>query len=458
MNYTDFINNKFTTNKTEGFDVDFINPHLFDFQQALVRWSLKKGKSALFEDCGLGKTIQELEWAHHVNLKTGKPVLILAPLAVSKQTKEEGEKFGYAVKICRDQNDITKGINITNYEKLHKFNAGEFSGIVLDESGIIKHFTGKIRNQVIDIYNRTPFKLCATATPAPNDYTELGNTCEFLDVKTRSEMLSMFFVNDTKDTGTWRLRGHASKSKFWEWLSLWSVMIQNPLDIGFDGSKFILPELNVENIIIPSKTNQYSIGIDAAKTLSERRDARFESLPERVSMAADIINKSNDIFLVWCNLNTEGEALKKAIKDSVEIKGSDTEDFKETAMIDFQKNRIKCLITKPKIAGLGINWQNCNNQIFAGLSDSFEQYYQAVRRSYRFGQKNQVNIKIITSEKEGAIVENVRRKEKDMKSMFNNMVCHMKDSMSHELSSMNGTMKTSYLSEKQMTIPKFMRC
>lgn len=457
MNYQQFIQSKFITHKTEGFDVEFINPSLFDFQQSLVRWALKKGKAALFEDCGLGKTIQELEWAHHVNLKTGKPVLILAPLAVSKQTKEEGEKFGYDVKVCQDQKDITNGINITNYEKLHKFNPREFAGVVLDESGIIKHFAGKIRNQVIDIFNRTPFKLCATATPAPNDYVELGSTSEFLNVKTSSEMRSMFFVNDTKDTGNWRLRGHASKSKFWEWIASWGVMIQNPSDIGFDGSKFILPELNVKNIVIPSKTNQYTIGIDAAKTLSERREARMESLPERVAMAADIINNSNEIHLVWCNLNAEGEALRKAIKDSIEIKGSDTEDFKETAMIDFQKNKIKCLITKPKIAGLGINWQNCSNQLFAGLSDSFEQYYQAVRRSYRFGQSNPVNIKIITSEKEGAIVENVRRKENDMKTMFQNMVKHMKSAMNHELSSFHGTMHDVYQAQKTMNLPKFMR-
>lgn len=425
MEYSDFLQKKLILHQPSGFDVnaDLLNDDLFDWQKTLVRWSLGKGRSALFEDCGLGKTPQQLEWADVVFEQERKPILIVAPLAVSAQTKREGEKFGIETKICASGDDVVNGINITNYEKLHKFDPRIFSGVVLDESSILKNFAGKIRNQIIDMFCATPYKLCCTATPAPNDYTELGNTSEFLNIMTRSEMLSMFFINDTGDTGTWRLKGHAKSSAFWKWLSSWAVLMRMPCDLGFENNGFVLPELHIHQHTI-GKVNVFT---QYAETLSDRRDARRESIKGRVECAASMVNKSDEIWLVWCDLNQESEMLKNAIKDSVEVKGSDSNEHKERAMLDFQDNKIKCLVTKPQIAGFGMNWQNCRNMAFVGLSDSYERLYQAIRRCWRFGQKNDVYAHIIVGNREGNVVENIKRKERDATQMYEQMLSNMID-------------------------------
>lgn len=455
MDYQRFLERKAIRHDPCGFITDEVNPMLFDWQQSLVKWALYKGRSALFEDCGLGKTPQQLEWAKRVNIETGKPVLILAPLAVSHQTKREGEKFGIDVNVCRTHDDVKNCINITNYEKLNHFYPQDFAGVVLDESSILKNYTGKIRNQIISTFLNTPYKLCATATPSPNDYSEIGNTSEFLGVMTRAEMLSMYFINDTGDTGTWRLKGHVKDNLFWQWIASWAVMIQFPSNIGFKNNGFVLPELKIHEHVIPYTGQKDTLFVEPASTLTERRQARKESLNERVERAASLVNESNDTWLIWCNMNDESAMLKSKIKGAVEVKGSDSSEHKEKAMLDFQKNQIKCLVTKPSIAGFGMNWQNCSNMAFVGLSDSYEQYYQAVRRCWRFGQKKSVSAHVITGEKEGAVVANIRRKERDMQAMFEGMIGNMTTLTKQELTHSSKQM-TAYIPAIEMTLPKFL--
>jgi DNA modification methylase len=394
---------------------------LFDFQRDIVKWALKIGKAAIFADCGMGKTPMQLEWSTHI---PGN-VLILAPLAVSKQTIREGIKFGVKVSYCRKQEEVKEGITITNYEMLEHFDPNYFNGIVLDESSILKSFTGKIRNQIIDKFKDTSYKLACTATPAPNDFMELGNHSEFLNIMSRTEMLSMFFINDMNTTQKWRLKGHA-ESEYWKWLCSWAVMIRKPSDLNYDDNDFILPPINHHNMIIKTdKTLEGELFTFEAKTLSERQRARKNTIKERAEKCADLINNSDNTWLVWCNLNEESKILKELINDSIEIKGSDKSNYKENMMLDFSDNKIKCLITKPSIAGFGMNWQHCNNVVFMGLSDSYEKYYQAVRRCWRFGQKKPVDVYIITADIEGAVVKNIKRKEKESMKMAKNMVEHM---------------------------------
>jgi len=459
--YQEFLRSKVIQDNATGFkvNVENLNPMLFDWQKVLVKWALYKGRSALFEDCGLGKTVQQLEWAKWVCQKTKGQVLILAPLAVSLQTKREGRKFGIRVNVCKDQDDVRSGINISNYERLHKFDTSHFAGIVLDESGIIKNFAGKIRNQVIELFQNTQYKLCCTATPSPNDFTELGNTSEFLGVMTRAEMLSMFFINDTSNTGTWRLKGHVKDNKFWEWVCSWAVMIRKPSDIGFEDGKFILPPLEIHEHVVPYYGPNKGLLVREAKTLNDRRAARKESLTERVSIAVDLANQSEDHWLMWCNLNVESELLKKSIDKSVEVKGADTQEHKETSAIWFSENNKKdkkVLVSKPRIFGFGLNFQSCNNMAFVGLSDSYEQYYQAVRRCWRFGQERTVHAHIITEEREGAVVRNIKRKESDMMKMFDGMIKHMSELTKKELVHTSKT-KTDYFPQIEMKLPTFIK-
>ena len=288
MNYEEFLKNKEIMDARSGFDPGPINPMLYDFQAAITRWALRRGRAAIFCDCGLGKTPMQLEWARHVSEHTGNAVLILAPLAVSNQTQREGVKFGIHVNICESQDDVVNGINITNYEKLHKFDPGFFSGIVLDESSILKSYSGKFRNQIIESFSRTPYKLACTATPAPNDFMELGNHSEFLNVLTRSEMLSTFFINDTANVGTWRLKGHGEE-KFWQWLCSWAVMLSKPSEIGYEDNGFVLPELNIiEHVIEYGKPLPGQLFPRKAETLNERREARRESIDEKTKIVLQL--------------------------------------------------------------------------------------------------------------------------------------------------------------------------
>lgn len=417
--YTSFLGNKTLTVDGVGFSLESgdISPTLFDFQRDIVLWALMKARSCVFAGTGLGKTLMQLEWAKHVHEHTGLPVLILAPLAVASQTVEEGAKFGISVTMCRSHDDVTGGINITNYDMLHHFTASVFGGVVLDESSILKSFTGKVRTMIIDAFIETPYKLACTATPAPNDHMELGNHAEFVGVMSRSEMLSMFFVHDGGDTSQWRLKGHSVEA-FWRWVASWAVMMTSPADLGYDGTKFDLPPLNV----IGNVVDESGYVVREAKTLSDRRAARKNSLTQRVEATAELVNGSDERWIVWCDLNDESTALTKAIPGAVEITGADSREYKTDNMMAFAAGEIRVLVTKPKIAGFGMNFQSCHNMAFVGLSDSFESYYQAVRRCWRFGQKDNVNVHVITSEAEGAVVKNINRKEKDFETMLKGMI------------------------------------
>ena len=429
MEYSDFLKNKRFVLESCGFDVDKneLNPKMYDFQKDIVRWSLAKGRSCIFADCGLGKTLMQLEWAQKIHEKTGGKILILAPLSVCEQTKREGLLFGYNVNICENQSDVVLGINITNYEKLNKFAANEFCAVVLDESSILKSFTGKVRTSIIENFNNVPYKLACTATPAPNDYMELGNHSEFCGVMTRAEMLSMFFVHDGGQTSKWRLKGHA-EGVFWQWMASWSVFIDNPRNLGYQIDGYDLPKLLINEIIVDGETP-----IGTSLSLTERRQARKDSLIMRCEKAAELVNNSSEQWLVWCDLNDESHKLHRLITDSVEVQGSDSDSHKASSMLDFGEGKIKCLVTKPKIAGFGMNWQNCHNMIFTGLSDSYEQFYQALRRCWRFGQTEKVNVYIIISAKEGCVKQNIERKQADFLKMQSEMTELTKEVTKKEL-------------------------
>jgi len=456
--YDEFLKEKLSFNQSSGFEVNIedLNPNLFDWQALLTKWSLLKGKSALFEDTGLGKTLQQLSWSDAICKHTKGAVLGYAPLAVSHQTVREGKKFGIEVHRCDGQKDVRKGINITNYERLDKFDPNSFDGIFLDESSRIKNDTAQFRNAVIESYIKTPYKLCCSATPSPNDYTELGNTAEFLGVMTMSEMKSMFFINDSGDTtASWRLKGHVLNNRFWEWLASWCVMIRKPSDIGFSDDGYVLPKLNYIEHVIPYKGKKKGFFVQQAKGLSEVRESMRETLEERCKLAAKIVNSSDDVWVVWCNLNPEGEMLTSLINKAVEVAGNTNDDLKVKHFLDFADNKIKCLVTKPKIAMYGMNWQNCNNIVVTGLSHSFEQFYQLVRRFWRFGQTKEVNVHIVIGQREGSVLQTVRRKEKQMQDMFQAMIKHMQKLMKQELEKTERK-ETEYNPQIEMKLPAFL--
>ena len=459
MRYEDFLKKKEFTVTQKGIEVDKLNDHLFDYQKAIVKWALRKGRAALFEDTGLGKTIQQLSWAEEVYRYTKKPVLILAPLAVSEQTAKEALKFDIQCRLCESQEDVVNGINITNYEKIHKFDTACFAGIVLDESSIIKSYSGKTTKDLQERFAKTPFKLCCTATPSPNDYTEIGTTSEFLGIMPRSEMLSTFFINDSikkkgkQDRIGWRLKGHAEK-EFFKWISTWAMMIKNPSNIGFDGSMFELPELKIHEIVIESEPDENSLFVEYAETLTERREARKQSALERVKIANEIASKT-DQCLVWCDYNYESEMLHKTIEGSVEVKGSDDPEHKKKAMIGFANGDLKILVSKPSICGFGMNWQNCNKMIFCGLSDSYEQFYQAIRRCWRFGQKKEVDVYVIISEKEMNVLANIKRKQQEHERMSHEMIAIMSENAINEINDRT-VIKSEYIPRVEMSIPTWL--
>jgi len=437
VEYCEFLEKKRIIATPVGFELpdSGLNPKLFPFQRAIVRWALRRGRAAIFADCGLGKTPMQLEWARHVVVKTGAPVLILAPLAVSSQTKQEGEKFGIPVSVVADQGQVGPGINITNYEKLHKFEAHAFGGIVLDESSLLKAYDGKTRTAIIDAFARTPYRLACTATPAPNDHMELGNHAEFLGIMSRVEMLSMFFVHDGGDTSKWRVKGHAQDA-FWAWMATWAVTLRRPSDLGFDDTGFDLPGLTFHDVVLPSDEPSagYLIPLEA-QSLMERRRARRESLQGRVRKCFETVKADlRRSWIIWCDLNAEQDALAKMFGPfCVSIQGSTDHERRIELELRWRERRVPVLITKPAVFGFGMNWQHCARMAFVGLSDSYEQFYQAVRRCWRFGQKEDVHCHVITGEREGAVVTNIRRKEADAQRMNDSMLEHMKEITMSEL-------------------------
>ena len=445
MKYEDFIQEKTPRNLADGFEIEDsdINTMLFPFQRALVKWAVRRGRAAIFADTGLGKTPMQLEWARLVTEHTGGRVLVLAPLCVSQQTVSEARKFGIDAGYARSPEEIVTDIVVTNYEMLDAFNADTFHGVVLDESSIIKHQTGKIRTKIIEAFKDTRFRLSCTATPAPNDYMELGNQSEFLDVMTAVEMLAMFFIHDGGDTSKWRLKGHG-EVRFWEWLSTWAMVVKLPSDIGYSDEGYALPGLNVTQHVVESPTPFGMLFPDVASKLLDRNRARKDSVDARVKMCADIVNGHGRQAVVWCHLNDESAKLVAAIDGAVEVKGSDKLEDKEHRIEAFTRGDVRVLVTKPKIAGFGMNWQHVHDMAFVGLSDSWEQYYQAIRRCWRFGQTEAVDVHVISAESEGAVVANIKRKDNAAQELSRRMVSHMEDSMKREIGVVSDQKRTKY--------------
>lgn len=402
---------------------------LFPHQRDIVKWALRRGRAALFAGTGLGKSLMELAWADAIHKETGHDILHLAPLAVAAQMLREADKFGIPARVVSSQADCGPGINITNYQKLDHFDLARFGGVILDESSILKNTDGHYRTRLVEACAQIPFRLAATATPAPNDFMELGNHAEFLGIMKYTDMLATFFVHDGGDTAKWRLKGHA-ENEFWKWMASWAVMLRKPSDLGYSNEGYDLPPLNfVQHTVAAEYRPSIETGFlfpMQAETLQERIGARRETVEQRCNLAASI-TPTDRPFVWWCNLNSESEMLAKLIPGAVETRGSDSDEVKERKLRDFSEGRIRVLVTKPGVAGFGMNWQHCADTGFVGLNDSFEQFYQAVRRFWRFGQSKPVTAHIIASELEGATVANIKRKEADAERMAAAMVMHMAD-------------------------------
>jgi superfamily II DNA or RNA helicase len=398
---------------------------LFAHQRDMVEWALARGRAAIFADTGLGKTLMQTAWADVVASR-GR-VLILAPLAVAEQTVREARRFGIESAYRRE--DAGDRITVTNYEMLEHFDASAFVGVVLDESSILKSFTGRTRNALIDAFSRTPFKLACTATPAPNDFTELGNHAEFLGIRSRVEMLSEYFVHDGGSTQDWRLKGHA-RNAFWQWVTSWAALVKRPSDLGYSDDGFALPPLTHEEIVIAvDHEGAKAVGrlfLDDARTLSDQRDTRKATQAARVRAIADAVaSEPDEPALIWGEYNAECDALEAAIPGAVQVAGSDSPDEKARKLLAFADGEIRVLVTKPSIAGFGLNWQHCARVYFVGASHSYEQTYQAIRRCWRFGQKRKVIVRTCVAETERAVISNLRRKHEDAEEMARQMLEHV---------------------------------
>lgn len=451
--YEEFLQTKALTDPDTGLtSIPSLNPMLYPHQADMVRWALRRGRAALFADCGIGKGPMQMEWAS----RQPHECLIVAPLAVAHQFVREAEKFGIDLAYAKDHSEITKRITVTNYERLDNFRIEQFGAVALDESSILKNYSGAYSTWMIEAFKNTPFRLCSSATPAPNDVMELGTQAEFLGVMTRGEMLAMFFTHDGGDTSKWRVKGHA-QADFWTWMASWSVMIRKPSDLGYSDEGFTLPPLHIieQCVKVSAPTSGYLFAVEA-QSLQERQQARRDSIGDRVSACAAIVNHSPEQFLVWCNLNGESEALAAAIPGAVEVTGSDSDEHKEAAIAGFIDGSIRVLVSKPRIFGLGLNLQCCHNMAYVGLSDSYEQLYQSLRRCWRFGQVCEVTAHIITAETEGAVVSNIKRKEREAEETYNMMIDHMKDLNSAALHGASVRNKTAYKPAMPMAIPQWL--
>jgi len=457
--YQDFIESKELKTVPVGFEPnDYLWPaDMFEHQRAVAAWACRKGRAGVFFDTGLGKTITQLAWAQQVQAQGNGYVLILTPLAVAKQTEREAVKFGMVATFVENGDAIgDPGIYITNYEKLHHFDPSMFAGIVLDASSILKGMMGKVRQQITESFAGTPYRLSCTATPSPNDFMELGTQSEFLGIMSQTEMLAMFFIHDTGGgTGDWRLKHHG-KAKFWKWLSTWCVFLRSPADMGFDAEGYDLPPVDYYQHTIETVATD-GLFVEPAQSLQERNTSRRETVEQRCQRAADIVNAMDTPCVVWCNLNAESELLTKLIDGAVEVKGSDKDQHKSESLLAFADGNIKCLVSKPKIAGFGMNWQSTYNCVFVGLSDSWESYYQAIRRQWRFGQKRAVQCHIVSADVEGLVVENIRRKDAQHEELSAAMMTHMKEFMQAEVFGSKAE-KTDYLPSVEMHIPEWLIC
>lgn len=435
--YASFLDRKTHAGADHGFEPVFLPPSLFDFQIALVQWAVRKGRAAIFADCGLGKTAMELTWAENVARHTGRPVLILTPLAVAAQTIREGEKFG--IECHRSSDGSTPGrIVIANYERLVHFRPDDFAGVVCDESSILKSFDGARRQEITHFMRKVPYRLLATATAAPNDFIELGTSSEALGYMGQMDMLARFFKNDQNNLANrrmygeapkWRFKGHAERP-FWRWVTSWARACRRPSDLGFDDGRFVLPQLHeVDHLIETSTLADGMLFALPASDLREQREEKKRTIAERCEKVADLVCATGEPALVWCHLNEEGRMLQDLIPDAVQVQGSDRDDVKESRLVDFAEGRSRVLITKPKIGAWGLNFQHCNHITYFP-SHSFEQYYQSVRRCWRFGQRREVTVDIVMTEGERLIMENLSRKRDQAERMFSNLVTEMNHSLS----------------------------
>lgn len=441
LDYRAFLESKAQLGDDGGFAANWIPDFLFDFQASLVEWSLRKGRTALFEDCGLGKTPQQLVWAENVARHTNGRVLILTPLAVSAQTIREAEKFG--IEATRSIDGGARRITVTNYERLHLFTAADFDGVVCDESSILKNFDGQRKEAITEFMRRVPYRLLCTATAAPNDYIEFGTHSEALGQLGYMDMLNRFFKNDQNSShpnrhwaggAKWRFRGHAERD-FWRWMCSWARALRKPSDLGFDDGRFVLPDLLMRDHVVRAKSlGEGMIFQLPAVTLKEQRGERKRTLQERCARAADLVNGTGQAAVVWCYLNAEGDLLEQMIPDAVQVSGDDDDVEKEAKLTAFTEGRARVVVTKPILAGFGLNWQHCAHQTFFP-SHSFEQFYQAIRRSWRFGQQREVVVDVITSEGEAGVMANLKRKADAMATAFERLVVVMNDELRIERSS-----------------------
>lgn len=465
--YADFLASKAAIAPPSGvLDVPPLPGALKPFQRAIVAWALRRGRAAMFEGTGLGKTLQQLSWARAVADHARAPVLLLTPLAVAEQTVAEATKFDIAgVGYASDSRSVRGDIVVSNYERFEKFDIANFAGIVLDESGIIKNQDGKTRAILTEACRSTPWRLCCTATPAPNDYTELGQHAEFLGVMDAKEMLAMFFVHDgsiraddhSQTNDGWRLKRHAAAA-FWRWLASWSVMVRHPRDLGFDDPGYDLPPLNLEQITVGADYSPIAgmLFPMAASTLGERIGVRKDTAIARVKAAVEIVTREpSEPWLIWCNLNSEADAIEAALPSALQVAGRHPVDIKVSRLLGFKDGRPPIMVSKPSLAGHGMNWQHCARMVFVGLTDSFEQVYQAIRRCWRFGQTRQVQVYFIASELEGAVVANLRRKEAAFDTMLDAMSGHMRDLMREQV--VSGRIATNdYDPHVKMEIPEWL--
>jgi len=432
MDYMQFLDEKTQGGADSGFAPVWMPDFLFDFQADMVEWVVRKGRGAVFADCGMGKTAMGLTWASNVARKTGKPVLYLTPLAVGSQTVREAEKFGIEARHCRTGSKHGH-IIVTNYEKLHMFNPSDFGGVVCDESSVLKSFAGARKTEITAFMRKVPYRLLQTATAAPNDFIELGTSSEALGYLGYMDMLNKFFKNDLNNSAQgrmagevvkWRLKGHAEQP-FWRWVCSWARAIRRPSDIGYSDSAFVLPALHeIEHIVDARTLADGMLFALPAHGLKEQREEKRRTIQERCEKAAALVNHTGRPAIVWCQLNDEGNILEKLIPDAVQVSGSDSDDAKEAKLESFAEGRSRVLITKPKIGAWGLNFQHCNHTVYFP-SHSFEQYYQAVRRCWRFGQKREVTVDIVATEGESGVMKNLQRKAGQADAMFSNLVAEM---------------------------------
>lgn len=435
MDYEAFIKNKAQFRHEAGFEPDSLPDFLYDFQKYLVEWACRKGRSAIFADCGMGKTAMQLAFAQQVVERENKPVLIMAPLAVVPQTIEEGERFG--IEVSRDGGSAS--IHITNYQRLDKLDPMSYCGVVCDESSILKSYSGSTRTAIIDFMRPVKYRLLCSATPSPNDFMELGNSVEALGIMRRVEMLATYFVHDGGETSKWRLRGHAG-DPFWAFVASWARALRTPADVGFDSSRFVLPNLKIQSHILESTPMDGFLFAMKAITLEQQRAERRATMDERCEKVSSISNRTDDPFIAWCSLNDESKMLTSQIDGAIEVSGSMSDEEKEEAFTAFRKGKVRALVTKPSMAAFGMNWQHCNQMSFFP-SHSHEQFYQAVRRCWRFGQKRDVTAHVVTTEAEEQIVSNLRRKEKQSVELFEKIVANMANHYKSETDIYNATKK-----------------